>query len=92
MRKRHSPSPRESERRQRQRDEAAGAWGDMHEAKRQSGLGRSTIAELIRQEKVRSAKIGRRRLVNLPSLLHYIDGRATGPPAPGHQDPDEVHP
>jgi excisionase family DNA binding protein len=64
----------------------------MHEAKRQSGLGRSTISELIAKEKIRSAKVGRRRLVHLPSLLNFIDGRATGPPAPGHQSPDEVHP
>ena len=83
MRKRKL-SPREIERRQQQREETvvAGPWGDMHEAKRQSGLGRSTIAELIRQQKIRSARVGRRRLVNLPSLLSYIEARAVGPAAP----------
>jgi len=92
MRKRQSLSPREIERRQRQRDEAAvGPWADMHEAKRQSGLGRSTISELIAEEKIRSAKVGKRRLIHIPSLLDYIDSRATGPPAPGHRDSDEVH-
>jgi excisionase family DNA binding protein len=87
------------ERRQRQRDEAVagvghvtGSWGDMHQAKRESGLGRSTISELIAQKKIRAAKIGRRRLIHIPSLLDYIDGKATGPPAPGHKGPDEVHP
>ena len=83
MRKRKL-SPREIERRQQQREETvvAGPWGDMHEAKRQSGLGRSTIAELIRQQKIRSARVGRRRLVNLPSLLAFIDAVAVGPEAP----------
>jgi excisionase family DNA binding protein len=83
MRKRNPGSPQEMERHQHQRDEAvAGPWGDMHEAKRQSGLGRSTIAELIRQQKIRSARVGRRRLVNLPSLLAFIDAVAVGPEAP----------
>jgi excisionase family DNA binding protein len=87
MRKRKL-SPREVERRQRQRDEAAaGSWGDMHEATRESGLGRSTISELIADEKIRSAKVGKRRLIHIPSLLDYIDSRATGPPAPGHEPP-----
>jgi excisionase family DNA binding protein len=82
MRKRKL-SPREIERRQHQQDETvAGPWSDMHEARRQSGLGRSTIAELIRQRKIKSAKIGRRRLVNLPSLLAFIDAVAVGPEAP----------
>jgi excisionase family DNA binding protein len=92
MRKRNSASPREMERRQRQRDEAAGTWADMHEAKRQSGLGRSTISELIAEEKIRSAKVGKRRLIHIPSLLDYIDSRATGPLAPSCDGPDEVHP
>ena len=75
-------SPREIERRQRQRVEAvAGPWVDMHEAKRQSGLGRSTISQLIADQKVRSSKVGKRRLIHIPSLLDYIDSRATGPPA-----------
>ena len=93
MRKRKL-SPREIERRQQQREETvvAGPWGDMHEAKRQSGLGRSKISELIAEEKIRSAKVGRRRLIHIPSLLHYIDSRATGPPAPGHQNLDEFQP
>ena len=82
MRKRKL-SPREIERHQHQRnDTVAGPWGDMHEARRQTGLGRSTIAELIRQERVRSAKVGKRRLVNIPSLLSYIEARAVGPAAP----------
>ena len=99
MRKRQSLSPQEMERRQRQRDEAVagvghvtGPWGDMHEARRQSGLGRSKISELIAQEKIRSAKVGKRRLIHIPSLLDYIDSRATGPPAPSYDGPDEVHP
>ena len=74
-------SPREIERRQRQRVEAvAGPWVDMHEAKRQSGLGRSTISQLIADQRVRSSKVGKRRLIHIPSLLDYIDSRATGPP------------
>ena len=93
MRKRNSASPQEMQRHQSQQNEAvAGPWGDMHEAKRQSGLGKSKISELIAQEKIRSAKVGKRRLIHIPSLLDYIDSRATGPPAPGHQNPDEVHP
>ena len=93
MRKRKL-SPQEIERRQRQREETvvAGPWGDMHEAKRQSGLGRSTISELIAEGKIRSAKVGKRRLIHIPSLLYYIDSRATGPPAPNHNNPDEVYP
>ena len=76
-------SPRETERRQLQRDETvAGPWGDMHEARRRSGLGRSTIAELIRQQMIRSSKIGKRRLIYIPSLLSYIEARAVGPAAP----------
>ena len=92
MRKRKLLS-REVERRQQRREETvvAGPWCDMHEARRQSGLGRSKISELIAQEKIRSAKVGKRRLIHIPSLLDYIDSRATGPPAPGHRDPDEVH-
>jgi excisionase family DNA binding protein len=91
MRKRNPGSPQEMERRQRQRDEAAGSWGDMHTAQRKSGLGRSSIYELIAEEKIRSAKVGKRRLIHIPSLLYYIDSMATGPPAPGHNNPDEVH-
>jgi excisionase family DNA binding protein len=88
MRKRKLLSPREMERHQSQRDEAvAGPWGDMHEAKRQSGLGRSTIAELIRQEKIRSSKIGKRRLIHLRSLLRYIDALAVGPTEAPTKDP-----
>jgi hypothetical protein len=80
MRKCNSASPQEMERRQHQRVEAVlGPWADMHEAKRQSGLGRSTISQLIADQRVRSSKIGRRRLIHLPSLLAYIDSRATGP-------------
>jgi hypothetical protein len=56
-----------------------GVWGDMHRAKRESGLGRSTIAKLIAEEKVRSAKIGKRRLIHIASLLGHIDSQATGP-------------
>ena len=89
MRKRKL-SPREIERSQQQ-TVVAGPWGDMHEAKRQSGLGRSKIFELIAEEKIRSAKVGKRRLIHIPSLLYYIDSMATGPPAPGHNNPDEVH-
>jgi hypothetical protein len=82
MRKRKL-SPREIERRQHQRDETvAGPWGDMHEARRRSGLGRSTIAELIRQQMIRSSKIGKRRLIYIPSLLSYLEARAVGPAAP----------
>jgi excisionase family DNA binding protein len=81
MRKRKL-SPREIERRQHQRDETvAGPWGDMHEAKRQSGLGRSTIAKLIAEKKIRSAKIGKRRLIDIPFFLGYIASKATGPGA-----------
>jgi excisionase family DNA binding protein len=92
MRKRNPASPQEMERRQRQRDEAVGSWGDMHAAQRESGLGRSSIYELIAEEKIRSAKVGKRRLIHIPSLLDYIDSRATGPPAPSYDGPDEVHP
>jgi excisionase family DNA binding protein len=81
-------SQEEIERRQRQRENAvAGPWGDMHEAKRQSGLGRSTIAELIRQEKIRSSKIGKRRLIHLRSLLRYIEALAVGPTEAPAKDP-----
>jgi hypothetical protein len=87
-------SPLEIKRRQLQREEAVagvghvvGTWGDMHAAKLESGLGRSKICELIAEEKIRSAKIGKRRLVNIPSLLNYIDSRATGPLAPAPQGP-----
>jgi hypothetical protein len=78
-------SPREIERRQCQRFETvvvAGPWGDVREAMLQSGLGRSTICELVRQQMIRSSKVGRRRLVNLPSLISYIEARAVGPAAP----------
>jgi hypothetical protein len=81
MRKRKL-SPQEIERRQHQRDDAvAGPWGDMHEAKRKSGLGRSTIALLIKEKQIRSSKIRKRRLIDIPSLLDYIDAHAVGPPA-----------
>jgi hypothetical protein len=88
MRKPKLP-PREVERRQQRREETvvAGPWGDMHEAKRQSGLGRSTIAELIRQRRVKSAKVGKRRLVHLGSLLGYIDALAVGPTEAPTEDP-----
>ena len=91
MRKRKLPSPHEIERRQRQRDEAvvAGAWGDMHDAKCVSGLGRSTIADLIRREKIRSSKVGKRRLINIPSLLGYIEAHAVGPAAPT-KEPEQL--
>jgi len=56
-----------------------GAWGDMHRARRESGLGTSTIFKLIAEEKIRSAKIGKRRLINIPSLLNHIESQATGP-------------
>jgi hypothetical protein len=82
-------SPEEIERRQRQRDQAIVAqWVDMNEAICQTSLGKSTVAELIRQEKIRSSKIGKRRLINLPSLLALIDALAVGPAAPsGHDTP-----
>jgi excisionase family DNA binding protein len=81
------------ERRQRQRENVvAGPWADMHVARCRSGLGRSTISELIAEEKIRSAKVGKRRLIHIPSLLDYIDSRATGPPAPSYDGADEVHP
>ena len=75
---------REIERRHRQLDKAVVArrWDDMHEAERVSGLGRSTLAELIRKEEIRSAKVGKRRLVDIPFLLGYIEARAVGPAAP----------
>ena len=93
MHKCNSTSPQEMERRQKQRENAgAGPWADMHMARCRSGLGRSTISELIAEKKIRAAKIGRRRLIHIPSLLDYIDSKATGPPAPGHKGPDEVHP
>ena len=61
---------------------ASPTWVDFHEAKRASGLGRSTLADLVRDEKIRSSKIGKRRLIHLGSLLQYIDSCALGPPVP----------
>jgi len=78
--------PREIERSQQQ-TVVAGPWGDMHEAKRQSGLGRSKIFELIAEEKIRSTKVGKRRLIHLASLQAFLDSQATGPPAPAHEGP-----
>ena len=37
-----------------------------------TGLGRSTLFELIRQRKIKSAKIGSRRLILLESLRDFI--------------------
>ena len=85
--------PRRTDKRDTKEFQAVPAvWGDFHEAKRISGLGRSTISELIAEEKIRSAKVGKRRLIHIPSLLDYIDSSATGPPAPSYDGPDEVHP
>jgi excisionase family DNA binding protein len=74
---------REIERRHRQLDKVVVAtrWDDMHEAERVSGLGRSTLAELIRKKEIRSAKVGKRRLVDINFLLGYIEARAVGPAA-----------
>ncbi len=42
------------------------------EACRAVGIGRTKLYELIDEELVESVKIGRRRLVRIPSLLHYL--------------------
>jgi hypothetical protein len=75
--------PRRTDKRDTKEFQAVPAvWGDFHEAKRLSGLGRSSITELVRLQKIRSSKFGKRRLINLPSLLSYIEARAVGPAAP----------
>ena len=64
-------------------------WIDVHEAKRASGLGRSTLADLVSDEKIRSSKVGKRRLIHLGSLLAYIEVRAVGPVAPT-KEPEQL--
>ena len=48
----------------------------ISEACRVSGLGRSSIYELIKQQKLKTTAIGRRRLVLFESLEHLITSQA----------------
>jgi len=46
----------------------------IEEAAGQLGVGRSVMCELIRDNRVRSVKIGRRRIVPADSLREYLGG------------------
>ena len=53
-------------------------WGDMFAAEAASGLKHSTIYELANEEHIGTTKVGGRRLFHIPSLLAYLESRATG--------------
>ena len=50
----------------------------IKEAMRISGLGRTFLSELMDLGKIQTVKIGRRRLVVLASLQHYLLEKAIG--------------
>lgn len=49
----------------------------INDAARVSGLGRTTIYELIKERKLKSVKVGGRRLVPMAALRELIDNSAT---------------
>ena len=50
------------------------------EACRASGLGRTTIYELLRAGKITSRKVGERRLIDAASLRRYLVGAGESAP------------
>jgi excisionase family DNA binding protein len=47
----------------------------VEEAAKALRLSRETLYELIRSQRLRSIKVGRRRLVPLSALTEFVDGR-----------------
>jgi excisionase family DNA binding protein len=48
-------------------------WGDLKEAMSELGVSRSTIYNLLKAGKIKSAKINRLRRYHLPSLVGLIE-------------------
>jgi excisionase family DNA binding protein len=56
-------------------------WAKPATAAKIFGLGRTTLYSLISEKRVKSAKVGKARLVSVASLRAYIEGLADSPPA-----------
>ena len=54
-------------------------WGDLHDAQQVSRLGHNKIYDLVRAQKIKATKVGKRPLFYIPSLLAYLESEATGP-------------
>jgi excisionase family DNA binding protein len=52
------------------------AWLRYTEAERYSGLGRSTLWKLVKDDHIRAAKVGKAVRINRHSLDEYMEGQA----------------
>jgi excisionase family DNA binding protein len=52
------------------------AWLRYPEAERYSGLGRSTLWKLVKDERIRAAKVGKAVRINRHSLDEYMEQQA----------------
>jgi excisionase family DNA binding protein len=73
--------PQKKKRNYAEHDPAQMEWAKPSIAGKPFNLGRTSIYELIAEGKIKSAKVGKARLVSVASLRAYIEGLADNPPA-----------